>query len=157
MDYYKYWLIGNLNNLDSDIINCIKSNIRVIKPPNFEDVKLGWKDNCYIENQIVYVDQCSNTVFNDNEYLYDGAGIWIENGKITDVYFYYFMKDTLYDYCFYIDLEKSNIKNLIIHKYSDDIKFFSMAKVSYLIEEYADNIDLNIPGMYHVKEVILID
>lgn len=157
MDYYKYWLIGNLENLDCDIINCIKKNIRVIKAPTFEEIKLGWKDDCYIHNQIVHLSRYDNIEFNNNLYEYESTSIWVENGKITDINFYYFMKDTLYDYSFYIDLEKSKIKNLTIYKYSNDDIIFLTNDLLSMSEKKVEKIDLNKPGIYDVKDIILID
>ncbi len=108
MNYYKYWLINHFE-LDIDVIGLIKRHTRVIKPPSYEELKLNIKNDQYIKNNLILNSQFKvHDNFYLREYQYEQTNIAVENG-IWQIYFSYFVKDTLYDYTFILDTKESFI------------------------------------------------
>lgn len=120
MNPYKCWLLKHFE-LDIDIINIIKLHTRIIKPPTYEELKLGIVNNYYIKNDIVYTSQLPIHVnFYKNLYNYVSTDIYVdvEDGlKAPDIHFSYFVDNTLFDYTFILNYELSFINPNQIYMY----------------------------------------
>ena len=162
----KWWLLGQLQNLDIDVIYLIKQHTRVIKPPTYEALKLGIVDSTYKVNDIVYISQ-----FPTYDYFYQTPYNYVETeiytgppfteDEIPEIHFSYFVDNTLYDCTFILNYNLSFINPLHIQIYSID----KDADFIYYKDVLADDcvkeqLDVNIPdisrsGSYVVKGQIV--
>lgn len=118
MNYYKCWLLQHFE-LDIDIIKLIKQHTRIIRPPTYEELKLGIVNDNYIINNIVYTSQFSiHENFQKSLYRYVQTEIYTDiNGSYPDIHFSYFVDNTLFDYTFILNCKLSFINPNQIYMY----------------------------------------
>ena len=102
MDYYKYWLLKNIQHLDIDILFSIKQycQIEFYYPPSFKELS---SVNSYTEliNSNYICKELQIGIFNDT-YKLINSSFEVKNGIIVQVKYHYRSKDFYHEFslCF---------------------------------------------------------
>ena len=112
---YKYWLLNHLDLIE-DVKGIIRyyAKRRMITPPNYDILKKS-HSNIYIHDDIVYHLTDIELFFN-TPHIYTQCVFFVENKRISEIQFTYFIEDTLLDSDCNVDC--STLQH--IHLYSYD-------------------------------------
>jgi hypothetical protein len=123
MNNYKYWLLSQFD-LICDVKGIIRyyAKGRIITPPNYDKLKDNNKDT-YVYDDIVY-NLSTIECFFKTPHRYEQVVVMVENQKITDITFAYFIPGTLLDSDYKVDFTQSNICNVYLYEQEYDICFF---------------------------------
>lgn len=121
MNSYKYWLLEHFDLID-DIKSVIKyyAKRRIIMPPNYDLLKEN-NINTYVYDHIIYNVSDTKLFFN-TPHSYTQSIFFVENKKIINIQFAYFIEGTLFDSDCDVDFTQSNINNVYLYKY-DNLTF----------------------------------
>lgn len=121
MNSYKYWLLNHIDLID-DVKSVIKyyAKRRIIIPPNYDLLKENNK-NTYVYDHIIY-NLSDIQLFFNTPHIYTQTIFFVENKKIINIQFAYFIEGTLFDSYCDVDFTLSNINNVYLYKY-DNLTF----------------------------------